>query len=121
MNKGARSSSGEELRGRWVRWAIPSIGDVVFVALLFVLLFTPVSVRLLGDAGIGWHIRTGQQILRTRAIPRVDSFSAPMQGKPWFAWEWLFDVVVGGFEKVASWNGVVFFTAVVIAAVFAWT
>ena len=121
MNNGARSSSPEEPRKSWVRWLTPSIGDVVFVALLSVLLFTPLSVRLLGDGGIGWHIRTGQQVLATHAIPRVDLFSAPMHGKPWFAWEWLYDVVVGGFEKIAGLNGVVFFTAVVIAAVFAWT
>ena len=84
-------------------------------------MFTPLSTRLLGDAGIGWHIRTGQQILAKDAIPRVDSFSSTMAGKPWFAWEWLYDLVVGKLEASAGLNGVVWFTAVVIAAVFAWT
>ena len=74
---------------------MPSVADLIFVAVLCALLFTPLSVKLLGDAGIGWHIRTGQQILHTRSIPRVDSFSSVMQGKPWFAWEWLYDVLVG--------------------------
>jgi hypothetical protein len=99
---------------------MPSAADLIFVALLGVLVFTALSVRLLGDAGIGWHIRTGQQILATHAIPRADSFSVTMQGKPWFAWEWLYDVVVGWLEAKAGLNGVVWFTAVVIAAVFAW-
>lgn len=93
----------------------------MFVALLSVLVFTPLSVRLLGDAGIGWHIRTGQQILTTRAIPHVDSFSSTMAGRPWFAWEWLYDLVVGQLEAKLGLNGVVWLTAVVIAAVFAWT
>ena len=84
------------------------------------LVFTGLSVRLLGDAGIGWHIRTGQQILATHAIPRVDLFSSTMKGKPWFAWEWLYDVVVGQLEATLGLNGVVWFTAAVIAAVFAW-
>ncbi len=91
------------------------------MGLLGVLVFTPLSMRLLGDAGIGWHIRTGQQILATHAIPRVDSFSSTMAGKPWFAWEWLYDLAVGKLEASFGLNGVVWLTAVVIAAVFAWT
>jgi hypothetical protein len=98
---------------------MPSVADLIFVALLTVLVFTPLSVRLLGDAGIGWHIRTGQQILATHAIPRVDSFSSTMAGKPWFAWEWLYDVVVGQLEASLGLNGVVWFTAVAIATLFA--
>jgi hypothetical protein len=99
---------------------MPSVGDVIFVALLGVLVFTPLSVRLLGDAGIGWHIRTGQLIAATHAVPRVDLFSSTMAGKPWFAWEWLYDLLVGELESALGLNGVVWFTAVIIAAVFAW-
>ncbi|HSY93831.1 MAG TPA: hypothetical protein VK812_20900, partial [Candidatus Binatus sp.] len=88
MAEGSRSSSAIATPG-WIRVAMPSAADLIFVALLGVLVFTPLSVRLLGDAGIGWHIRAGQQILATHAIPRVDSFSSTMAGKPWFAWEWL--------------------------------
>jgi hypothetical protein len=100
---------------------MPSGADLIFVVLLSTLVFTPLSVRLLGDAGIGWHIRTGQQILATHAIPRVDSFSSTVAGKPWFAWEWLYDLVVGQLEAALGLNGVVWFTALVIAAVYGWT
>ena len=121
MTEGSRSSSSARKAPAWVRVAMPSVADLIFVALLAVLVFTSLSVRLLGDAGIGWHIRTGQQILATHAIPRVDSFSSTMAGKPWFAWEWLYDVVVGQLETSFGLNGVVWFTAVVIAGVFACT
>jgi hypothetical protein len=100
---------------------MPSATDLIFVALLSSLVFTSLSVRLLGDAGIGWHIRTGQQILATHAIPRVDPFSSTMAGRPWFAWEWLYDLVMGELDATLGLNGVVWLTAVVIAAVFAWT
>ncbi len=100
---------------------MPSGADLIFVGILAALVFTPLSVRLLGDAGIGWHIRTGQEILATHTIPRVDSFSSTMAGKPWFAWEWLYDLVVGRLESTLGLNGVVWLTALVIAAVFAWT
>jgi hypothetical protein len=98
---------------------MPSVVDLIFAALVGVLVFTPLSVRLLGDAGIGWHIRTGQQILQTHAIPRVDPFSSTMGGKAWYAWEWLYDLVAGQLEAVLGLNGVVWFAAIAIAAVFA--
>jgi hypothetical protein len=103
-----------------VRWGMPSVADLICVAILGVLVFTPLSVKLLGDAGIGWHIRTGQQILATHSIPRVDSFSSTMNGQPWFAWEWLYDVIAGRLETIAGLNGLTWFTAVVIAVTFGW-
>jgi hypothetical protein len=109
-----------ELKPVWMRWLLPSIADSFFVALLCVLVFTTLAVRLLGDAGIGWHIRTGQMILASHAIPHVDPFSM-QAGQPWFAWEWLYDVLAGCFDSIAGLNGVVWFTAAVIATVFGWT
>jgi hypothetical protein len=119
------TTSPADLRPRWVSWIAPSVGDLIFAALLGLMAFTTLSVRLLGDAGIGWHIRTGQLILATHAIPRVDPFSATAfsvaSGRAWFAWEWLYDLLVGWLDAAAGLNGVVLFTALVIAAVFAWT
>jgi hypothetical protein len=120
MAMGSRSSAADS-NPAWVRWLVPSVGDLLFVALLGLLAFTALSVRLLGDAGIGWHIRTGQLILATHEVPRVDPFSAGMAGQPWFAWEWLYDVLVGWLESVAGLNGVVLFTALIIAGVFSCT
>jgi hypothetical protein len=120
MAMGSRSSDANR-NPAWVRWLVPSIGDLLFVALLGLLAFTNLSVRLLGDAGIGWHIRTGQLILSTHAIPRADPFSSSMSGQPWFAWEWLYDTLAGWLDSAAGLNAVVLFTAVIIAAVFSWT
>lgn len=121
MADGSRSSS---LRApshpAWLRWALPSAADFIFLALVGALAFTPLSVKLLGDAGIGWHIRNGQQILATHAIPRFDPFSSQIR-QPWFAWEWLYDIAVGKLEAWCGLNGVVWLTAVVIATVFAGT
>ncbi len=120
MAMGSRSSDANR-NPAWVRWLVPSIGDLLFVALLGLLAFTNLSLRLLGDAGIGWHIRTGQLILSTHAIPRADPFSSSMSGQPWFAWEWLYDTLAGWLDSAAGLNAVVLFTAVIIAAVFSWT
>lgn len=118
MTNGSQSSSGSEASGGPVRWLLPSIADLIFLALLGVLIFTPLSVRLLGDAGIGWHIRAGQSILASHTIPRVDSFSSTMNGKPWLAWEWLYDLKVGWLDSAFGLNGVVWLTALAIAAAF---
>lgn len=97
---------------------LPSLADVLFVSLLLSLAYGTPSLRLLNDPGIGWHIRTGEWILQNHAIPHADLFSniAP---RPWFAWEWLFDVAVA---KVHAWwglNGVLAGGAMVIALTFA--
>jgi len=104
---------------RWLNFLIPSTADLIFVLLLGAFAAGPLAQKLLGDAGIGWHIRTGQIILQTGTVPRVDVFSATMGGQPWYAWEWLYDILVGWFEKIAGLNAVVFVNALVIAATFA--
>lgn len=108
-------------RPGWIRWFVPSIVDVLFVALVFMLACTNLSSRLLGDAGIGWHIRTGQWILANHAIPHVDPFSSSLYGHPWFAWEWLFDVIAGALDAAAGLNGVVALAALLIALTFSLT
>jgi hypothetical protein len=100
---------------------MPSIVDVLFLALVFMLACTNLSLRLLGDAGIGWHIRTGQLILTNHAIPHVDPFSSSLNGHPWFAWEWLYDVTAGALDAAAGLNGVVAFAALLIALTFSFT
>jgi hypothetical protein len=121
MAEVSRTSVNHQQQPAWALIALPSVGDLIFVVVLGMLLCTPLSVKLLGDGGIGWHIRTGQTIAATHTIPRVDSFSSTMSRQPWFAWEWLYDLVVGQLERVAGLNGVVWLTAVTIALVFSAT
>jgi len=103
----------------WFRALMPSIADVIFLLLLLALTYGGLQQRLLGDAGTGWHIRAGQQMLATHAIPRQDSFSYTMPGHPWFAWEWLYDLAAGIIYSRMGLNGVVFLSALLIAGTFA--
>src|SRR5437764_5029343 len=100
----------------WVRWALPSASDMIFVVLLGLLCFTGLATKMLGDAGIGWHIRTGQQILPTHHIPRVDPYSSIMSGKPWIAWEWLYDAIVRALDSAVGLTAVASFNALLMAA-----
>jgi hypothetical protein len=101
------------------RFLIPSVADLIFLILLVNLTCGSLAPRLLDDAGIGWHIRNGQQILQTHAVTRTDPFSVSTNGKAWYAWEWLYDLLVAAIHARLGLNGVVFFTAVFIAATFA--
>ena len=105
----------------WFRFLAPSITDLIFIILLFAMSSGALAPRLLGDASIGWHIRNGEQMLRTHSITRTDPFSVTMSGQTWYAWEWLYDVKIAGIHHWMGLNGVVFFTAVIIALTFALT
>ena len=106
---------------KWQRFVIPSVSNLLFVALLLALSCGMMGGVLLRDSDIGWHIRNGEQMLLTHAITRTDSFSSTMGGHTWYAWEWLYDVLIAVIHHLAGLNGVVFFTAAIIAATFALT
>ena len=89
----------------WFHLIIPSVADLIFVVLLFSLAYGSLAQRLLSDADIGWHIRSGQQIVRAHAAPLSDSFSSTMGGKPWYAWEWLYDLAIGIIYSSVGLNG----------------
>ena len=79
---------------------MPSFGSLSLLLILLVLI--PNSSRFLRDSDTGWHIRTGELILKERAVPHHDPFSHTMTGSEWFAWEWLTDV---GMAEVHAWRG----------------
>jgi ABC-type multidrug transport system fused ATPase/permease subunit len=101
-----------------LHFLLPSVRDIIFIFLFWSALAGPLSNRPLADSDIGWHIRTGEQILATRAIPRTDPFSSTMQGQPWFAWEWLYDLALGILHRAGGLNGVVWLCALLVAAIF---
>ena len=108
-----------EKRGaRLVRFLVPSARDIIFIFLFWSVLAGTLSNRPLADPDIGWHIRTGELMLQTHSIPRTDPFSSTMQGQPWFAWEWLYDVGLGILHKYAGLNGVNWICAVLVASTF---
>ena len=109
------------LSSAWFHFLVPSVSDVVFIAILAGLSCGALGRLLLRDAGIGWHIRNGQIMLSTHTITRSDPFSATIHGGPWYAWEWLYDVLIAVIHLTLGMNGVVFFTAAVIAATFVLT
>ncbi len=106
------------LQRRWMRLLIPSFSDLFFLAIL-VWVFAAGKFGwkgLLGDGDAGWHIRTGQWILAHHAVPHRDLYSFSKAGAPWYAWEWLSDVIYALLFGWAGLKAVVLMAAVVCAA-----
>jgi hypothetical protein len=102
----------------WLNSLLPSVADLLFLTLLFALSCGALGRLLLRDAGTGWHIRNGELMLAAHAITRIDPFSSTVAGHAWYAWEWLYDAGVAVIYSLFGLNGVVFFTAAVIASTF---
>jgi hypothetical protein len=106
-------------RGRTAKWRgrlSPSLSDCYFVALLAWLFAAGAGWEgLLADGDTGWHVRTGDHIVETGSIPRRDLFSYTRPGEPWFAWEWLSDLILAWFHRQWGLPGVTALAGVLIA------
>lgn len=58
------------------------------------LLLAAICLPSLGAEDFWWHLRTGQLIIATHAVPHTDPFSFTAAGRPWVAHEWLSEVVI---------------------------
>lgn len=80
---------------------LPDAGDIIFVIILVFLLFG-VPNFVFGDGSTGWHLVTGEHVVRTLTIPRTDLISYTFPDSPWVAYQWLADVIM---YLLASWAG----------------
>jgi hypothetical protein len=92
----------------------PSLTEFFFGALLLWLILGGGGKGLLGDGDTGWHIRTGDYILEHHAVPHKDIFTFTRPDEPWFAWEWLSDVLFSRLHAVWGLKSVVLLAAVVL-------
>jgi hypothetical protein len=93
----------------------PSLGDVVLAALVGQMFYLKEGWdALLADVDTGWHIRTGDWILQNHSVPRIDLFSFSKSGAPWYAWEWLSDIILSVINRYWGLAGVVFLAGCVI-------
>jgi hypothetical protein len=98
-------------------WLVPDLALVVAcVTLVYCLFLFQGYQKLFRDSDAGWHIRAGEAILSTGALPRTDPYSFTRAGQPWLAWEWMADVAVGAIDRTAGLSGVALFYAAAIAA-----
>src|SRR3954447_2854843 len=109
-----------EVRPQFAVKLLPSLADFAFVtpaAFLFARMNG--AKTLLGDCDTGWHIRTGEWILANGWVPARDIFSFSKAGEPWFAWEWLSDIVLARINALGGLQLLVMCTVLLLSAIFA--
>jgi hypothetical protein len=109
----------ESRRSQFVLKLLPSFTDFAFLMPLAYLFGALGGARsLLNDCDTGWHIRTGEWILAHRAIPTIDPFSFSKAGQPWFAWEWLSDILFAWLNTLDGLRAVVLFTVALLCLIY---
>jgi hypothetical protein len=106
----------------WLSYLTPNLALAVTIgAACYCLFIFDSPRRLFADADPGWHIRSGDLILSTGAVPHADPFSFLELRKPWYAFEWAAEVLMSVAHRAAGMPGIAFlFTFVILAAVWAW-
>ncbi len=115
----AGPAAGEKVGVRVMRWRalVPDAAFAVSCVTLFYCLFIFQGYqKLFRDSDAGWHIRTGEAILETGKLPRTDPYSFPRAGRPWLAWEWGSDVLMGAAHKAGGLGLVAWLYGCAIAA-----
>jgi len=71
----------------------------VMLATLFLARFTYLLREFHVDPDVWWHIKVGQDVMRTHSWPTSDPYSFTVHGTPWIAYEWFGDVMIGWVAK----------------------
>jgi hypothetical protein len=79
------------------------------LALMGLLCLLPIQqVRTLSaamDPDIWWHVRVGQWILHSHSFPRVGIFSQSGMSRPWAAYSWGFETLIGALSQALGFRG----------------
>ncbi len=97
-------------------WMPDLAAFVAIVTWIYVLFLFDGWHQLFRDSDTGWHIRTGEAILKHLTLPRNDPFSFSRPDAPWMDWEWASDVLAAAAHSMAGLPGVAMLFATVIAA-----
>ena len=92
--------------------------------ILLVLVFAGIlasAIRPATDPDLWWHLRTGQLIVQTGAIPHTDPFSFTFQGQPWITHEWLTEVLIYGLYQLGGYGLLIITFALMVTAAFVLT
>jgi hypothetical protein len=70
----------------------------------FVAAVLPRATWPLIDGDVWWHIRAGQEVLRTGAVSHIDTWSIVGAGRPWTSQDWLANVILAAGNALGPWG-----------------
>ncbi|CAN5157476.1 hypothetical protein BH10CYA1_BH10CYA1_31190 [soil metagenome] len=87
---------------------LPDIGDLLFALIIAIPLIGRPSF-LFADGSTGWHLVTGEYILKKHAVPHEDIFCyldkiPGKTDKAWVAYEWLSDTIMAVLVQFGGMN-----------------
>ena len=56
------------------------------------------------DGDVWWHIRAGEQVLRSGAVAHADTWSIVGAGRPWTSQDWLANVLLAAGNSLGPWG-----------------
>ncbi len=75
-------------------------GWLIFAAVFFF----AVALVSVTDPDYWWHLRTGQLIVDSRAVPSTDAYSFTAEGERWLAHEWLSEVIIYATQSLGGYG-----------------
>ena len=88
---------------------------------LFLAVGLPVVAALAADlpsVDLAYHLRAGEDILRTGAIPTTDTYTFTAAGERWLDQNWGTQVVLALVFRIAGWTGLAILRAALVGIVF---
>jgi len=111
------SHNGTDSREPTQRWSL------TFVIGFFLCLWTGLALAgrsvFFNDPGVFWHVRVGENTLRSGHVTTLDPFSFTPPGQKWLDTHWLADVLMAIAHCIGGLDGLLQMTSLVVAWFFA--
>jgi hypothetical protein len=91
------------------------IGFARLATILFLVAIFLLTINTIADFDFGYHLKTGEYVLQTKAVPLYDIFSYTASAARWIAHYWLADVLFYVTYKFAGLIGLMIGVAAVAA------
>jgi len=91
---------------------MPWIKEEKLYPILVLLLIFIMAVRMPMDSDMWWHLRAGQETIRSGHVYRVDTFSSTRAGEDWINHSWLSQVIMALILRIASFPGLSIWVAI---------
>ena len=88
---------------------------------MFLAISLPVLASLLASLSsvdLAYHLRAGDEILRTGSIPSADTWTFTAPGAPWFDQQWGAQVLLEAVHRFGGWTGLALFRATLVGVIF---
>lgn len=103
--------------------ARPPLAAVAIIGVGFLVWLVRPAIPLI-DGDVWWHLRAGEEVLRTGAVPTTDTWSIVGEGMRWVSQDWLSNVGLALGNRLGEWGptvlSVVFSLLVFAALVVMW-